>query len=367
MPASDYFQRINLTDSSGGGDTMSDRTGDNVREDFMEAITNIAPTQTPFMSGIGRGKSTDVYTSWQQDSLQEPQSGNAALDGQDLTDDVSAKARRVGNVNQISTKELMVTGRADVVDKAGRSSELSYQLAKAAKALKRDQEAILTGNQTATPDPDGATASLLGGLQACFRQPITTGGRNELATAMMVGGNGTLRANTTTVPTAYVPGTAGALTETLLRQAIENCYTNGGDPDTIMVSPALKTVISTYLFSSSARVAALFSDVGQKRSDGGAAAQGSVDIYISDFGAMKIVPNRFLGYITGTGVDSSVLYILDMSLWSTLYLRSYRTKTIAPTGDAEKRLLLVDYSLCYKEEMGNAAIFDIDPATPMTT
>lgn len=359
-PPADYFQRIDLTDAAGGGDTMLDRTGDNVREDFLDAIYNIAPMQTPFMSGIGRGKSSDVYTSWQQDTLQEPQSGNAAKDGDDLGADSSSKARRVGNYNQISRKSLIVTGRADAVDKAGRSSELSYQLAKASKALKRDMEAILTGNTTATPDLDGDTASLLGGLKAAFRTNLAT----ESLTVMKAA-DGTLRANTTTVPTAYVDGTARTLTETLLRQAIQAAYENGGDPDTIMVAPALKTLISTYLFTSSARVAALYSDVGQKRSDGGAAAQGSVDVYISDFGAMKIVPNRFLGYVTGTGPDESVLYILDMSLWATLYLRSFRTKKIAPSGDAEKRLLFVDYSLQYKEEMGNAAVYDINPANPM--
>lgn len=352
----DYFQRIDLTD----GDTVSNRAGDNVREDFLEAMQNIAPTQTPFMSGIGRGTSSDVYTSWQQDSLQEPQSGNAAKDGADLTADSSVKARRVGNINQISRKELIVTGRADTVDKAGRGSELSYQLAKAAKALKRDMEAILTGNQSATPDADGDTASLLGGLKASFRVPLA----NETSTVVALGG-GTVRASTTTMPTAATPGTPAALTETAIKTAITGAYMNGGEPDCIMLSPLNKANFSSYLYSSSARVAAMYSDVGQKRSDGGAAVQSSVDVYISDFGALKIIPNRFLGYITGTGVDNTSLYLLDMSLWATLYLRSFRTKTIAPSGDANKRLLLVDYSLQNKEEMASGLVMDIDAGTPV--
>ena len=353
----DYFQRIDLTD----GDTVGDRAGDNVREDFMDAIYNIAPTQTPFMSGIGRGKSSDVYTSWQQDSLQEPQSGNAAKDGADLTSDSSMKARRVGNINQISRKELIVTGRADVVDKAGRGSELSYQLAKASKALKRDMEAILTGNQTATPDADGDTASLLGGLKASFRDPLA----NETANVVPLGG-GTVRAETTTVPTAATPGTPAAMTEAALKAAVEAAYMNGGEPDCIMLSPTNKTNLSTYLYTSSARVAAMYADVGQSKGDGGAVAQSSVDVYISDFGALKIIPNRFLGYITGTGVDNTSTYVLDMSMWATLYLRSFRTKNVATTGDAEKRLLLVDYSLQNKEEMASALVMDVDHTAAMT-
>lgn len=31
------------------------------REDLSDIIYNIAPTQTPFMSAIGRGKATAVY------------------------------------------------------------------------------------------------------------------------------------------------------------------------------------------------------------------------------------------------------------------------------------------------------------------
>jgi hypothetical protein len=359
----DYFQRIDLTD----GDTMMDRSGDNVREDFMDAIYNISPTQTVFMSMIGRGTSSDVYTSWQQDELAEPNDANAAKDGADIGADGSSKARRVGNINQISTKSLITSGRADTVNKAGRSTEMSYQLAKAAKALKRDQEAILTGNQAATPDADGDTASLLGGLRACFRDAESGETTTALVNTGSTGANGGVNPGTTYTPAAATDAAATrALTETLLRSSIEACYMNGGEPDTIMVSPTLKTVISTYLFTSSARVAALFSDVGQGKS-GGATAQGSVDIYISDFGAMKIVPNRYLGYDTSAHAPRNRdMFVLDPSLWSVLYLRPYRVIDVAKSGDATKKLLPVDYTLQFKQEMGSGGVFDIDHTTPMT-
>lgn len=366
----DYFQRIDLTNASGGGDTALDRTGDNVREDFLEAIINIAPTQTPFMSGIGRGSADDVYTSWLQGTLAEPDDSNAAKDGADLGADSSARARRVGNLAQISTKSIVVTGRTDTVDKAGRASELSYQLALAAKALKRDMEAVLTSDtQAAVPDADGDTASLLGALRACFRDAVAP----ETDTALVgagAGANGGVGA--AGYPTAATAGTARALTQTLLDTAIQAIYQNGGEADTMMLSPLMKTIVSTYLFSSSARVAALYSDVGQKSSAGGASAQTSVDIYISDFGAFKIIPNRHLGYQLSTGggghagEPTASVYLLDMALWSVLYLRTFRTKKIATSGDAEKRLLLVDYTLQYKEEMGNGVVADIDNTEAMT-
>jgi hypothetical protein len=165
-------------------------------------------------------------------------------------------------------------------------------------------------------------------------------------------------------PTVATPGTVRALTQTLLDTGFQACYTNGGNPNTIMVSPKMKSVISAYLYSSSARVAALYSDIGQKTS--GVSAQSSVDVYIHDFGMAKIVPNRFLGYTQAVGAPADDVYLLDMGMWSTLYLRSFRTKTIPSQGDSERRLLLVDYTLQYNEEMASGVIADIDSTAAMT-
>lgn len=357
----DYFQRIDLTDAASGGDTALDRTGDNVREDFLDAIYNIAPTDTPFMSGIGKGSSKDVYTSWLQDTLAEPNEANALKDGADIGADSSAKARRVGNINQISGKSLIISGRAEKVDKAGRSSEMAFQLAKAGKALKRDMEAILTGNQAAVPDLDGDTATKLGSLRACFRDAVAP--ESDTALTGATGSNGGVGA--AGYPTVASAGTDRTLTQTLLDTVFQACYVNGGDPDTIMVSPTVKRLITEYLYSSSARVAALYSDVKDKRT-GDVAAQSSISVYIHDFGMAKIVPNRFLGYTQGAGAPEDDVYVLDMSMWSVLYLRPFFTKTIAATGDAEKRLLLVDYTLQYKEEMASGVIADIDSTAAMT-
>jgi hypothetical protein len=165
-------------------------------------------------------------------------------------------------------------------------------------------------------------------------------------------------------PTVATAGTERALSQTLLDTVFEATYVNGGDPDTIMVSPAVKRLITEFLYSTSARVAALYSDVKDKRS-GDVAAQSSISVYIHDFGMAKIVPNRFLGYTTALGTAEDHLYVLDMSMWSVLYLRPFFTKTIAATGDSEKRLLLVDYTLQYKEEMASGVIADINKATAM--
>jgi hypothetical protein len=213
-------------------------------------------------------------------------------------------------------------------------------------------EAILTGNQGALAG-DSATPSLLAGLRTWFKDA-----------------NGVFDAGTTNTgfaappgPAAATPGTIRPLSFGYIDTAIRQTYDLGGEPTTMLMAPAWKQFISQYLYSSSARVAALYSDVGQGNR-GGSTAQGSVDIYISDFGAMKMVPDRFLGH-DGTVADTAHIYILDMKMWEVSYLRSFRTSKLARTGDAENRQMLVDYSLVCRNIDGSQVVADLDPAQPI--
>ena len=102
----------------------------------------ISPEDTPFMSAIGRGKASAVYHEWQKDSLSAVDRTNWQLEGDDVTPTTSAPTTRIGNYCQISRKSWAITGTQEVVDKAGRSSEASYQKAKRGKELRIDIEAI---------------------------------------------------------------------------------------------------------------------------------------------------------------------------------------------------------------------------------
>jgi len=327
--------------------------GDNVREDLSNVIYNIDPTDTPFMSGIARANSKNTLFEWQIDNLLAVNPSNAAIDGADAGVDQSESASRINNNSQISTKIVRVSGRAESVDKAGRKSAIAYQLAKMAKSLKRDMEATLTGQQ-AVAAGSSSVASLTGAVGA-WLETNTFRGVGGVDGGWVSGG-----------PVAPVDGTPEALTESNLRTIIQGCYINGGDPDTIMVSPTVKQLISEYLFTSSARVATLFKDTSEdgKKDTAQATAQGAVDIFVSDFGALKIIPNRFIGH-DGTVANDLNAYVLDMKLWAMCYLRPFRTLELARTGDAENRELIVDYGLKSHQEAGSGVIADIDATTPM--
>ena len=74
------------------------------REDLTDVIYNISPTDTPFMSSVGKTKATGVYHEWQTDSLAAANIDNAAVEGADASDATLSPTVRVGNYTQISQK-----------------------------------------------------------------------------------------------------------------------------------------------------------------------------------------------------------------------------------------------------------------------
>ena len=119
-----------------------------MREDLSDMIYMLSPSDTPFTSNVGRGTADAVLHEWQTDSLAAPNTANAQFQGDDIATFTPASVTaRLGNRTQISRKEVIISGTLDAVNKAGRRTELAYQMTKRAKELKIDIEAILLSNQ----------------------------------------------------------------------------------------------------------------------------------------------------------------------------------------------------------------------------
>ena len=129
-----------------------------LREDLSDIIYNISPTETPFMTAIAREKSTAVLHEWQTDALETPNTANAQIQGDDISSyDAVVPTVRLGNYTQISRKTVIISMTEEAVDKAGRKSEIGYQVAKKGKSLKRDIESILLMNQARQAPSAGAS------------------------------------------------------------------------------------------------------------------------------------------------------------------------------------------------------------------
>lgn len=301
------------------------------REDLSNVIYNISPTDTPFLTSAGKTAATAVYHEWQTDSLASVNTSNAVVEGATASDATISPTTRVGNRTQISQKTIKISGTLETVNKAGRKSEKAYQLAKASSEIKRDMEAILLSNQVASAG-DSSTARVLGGLQTWLSSNYSGG------TSGTAGSLGT---------TARVTGTDRAFTSTILNTVIQSTYTNGGSPTILMVTPAQKVVASTF-----AGIATRFKDVP---SNVQAAIIGAADVYVSDFGVLSIIPNRFIPNADG----DDVAFLLDPEMAAVAYLRPFQTNELAKDGDSDKTQLLVEYTLEVKNQAAHGIIADL--------
>jgi len=295
------------------------------REDLTNIIYNISPTDTPFMSSIGRVKVSATTHEWQTDSLAAHTANNKVIDGDEATNDAITATSRVTNLTQISDKVIVVSGTQEVVNKAGKKSEVAYQVAKAGKELKRDMEARLTSPQIAETGSSSA-ARECSGAEAVIKTNTSHGTSGST--------NGTADC---------VDGTQRAFTEVLLKPQIKNCYTQGGMPGMIMVGPHNKTVASGF-----GGIATIYRD---QKNVGQGVIIGAADIYVSDFGTFKIIPNRIQR-------DRTAL-IIDTDYWAVGYLRPFSVKPLARTGDSEKRQMLCEYTLEYRNEASSGKVAEL--------
>jgi len=299
------------------------------REDLTDVIYNISPTDTPFMTSVGKTKATAVLHEWQTDSLDAVNVSNAVVEGATASDATLTPSVRVGNRTQISQKTIKISGTLETINKAGRKSEKAYQLAKASSELKRDMEAILLSNQVAAAG-NASTARTLGGLQAWLNSNYSgTGTAGSLGT------------------TARVTGTDRAFTQTILNTVIQSTYTNGGSPTILMVTPAQKVVASTF-----AGIATRYKDVP---SNVQASIIAAADVFVSDFGTISIVPNRFIP----NADNDDTAFLLDPEMAAVAYLRPFQTNELAKTGDADVTQLLVEYTLEVRNQAAHGIISDL--------
>ena len=294
------------------------------REDLSDVIYNISPTDTPFLSSAAKTKATAVLHEWQTDSLAAAATDNAVIEGDEATLDAITATTRLSNSCQIMDKTIVITGTQEAVDKAGRASEIAYQIAKKAKELKRDLEASLTSNN-AEVTGSATAARVAGGL----RSWVAT--NDVMGTSGTSGGAGN---------TAATNGTQRAFTESLLKSVIKSVWNAGGNPTMIMVGPFNKQKLSGFTGNST-------------RFDAGADATlyTSVDVYASDFGQLQVVPNRFS--------RDREAWVLDMDFWGVAFLRDFSMHDLAKTGDTEKKQLLLEATLESRNEAASGCVADL--------
>lgn len=319
-----------------------------IREDLSDTITMIDPMDVPFYSGCRKGKTKSRNPEWQKDGLANPNPNNATVEGDDATNDTATATERLRNYVQLFDKVVQVSSTAQAVDTAGRGNELKYQVAKRAKEMKRDIEMRLLGNHASTGG-NASTAGELGGVEAWLETNVNRG-----ASGADGGYDGS------DVVAAATDGTGRTFTEALLKTTINNIWNAGGDPEMIMVSGTKKQTASGF-----AGIATQNKDY-RGRSTERAVIMGAADLYISDFGEHRIVPNRFVGSADTGRSATNGLYpgqtalVLDMSKWEIKFLQPFKTEKLAKTGHSDRRMLSAELTLCSMDEAASGAVADLN-------
>lgn len=298
------------------------------REDLSDVVYRISPTTTPVLSAIGKTKASNTTHEWQvQDLATASATASVASEGADAATKTVTPTVRLGNYTQINTKSVSVSGTQQFgMNQAGVRDQVAYQLSIISLELKRDMEAAILQN-----DVVGTGPRKLRGLRGWVVDNVSTGASYTAPSAYT--GTGT---------TATIDGTQRAFTESLLKSALQSAFTAGGDPDMIVLPPNQKQVFSSFTGN-----ATRF----DKSED--AKLYASVDVYVSDFGEVTCVPDRFFRS------TNREVFILQTDKLAAAYLRPFSTFELAKTGDAENRQVVCEWTLECRAPKAHAAVYDL--------
>lgn len=308
-----------------------------VREDLEDKIYRVAPEETPFISNIGTTKASNVLHEWQTETLDAVSTSNAQLEGDDYSLGAPNLTTRLGNYVQILAKTGGVSRTQEVVNKAGRDSELARQKVLKTIAMKRDLEARVIGNFAANPE-SGSTTRKTAGLLGFITSNNSMGANGTAPT---------LSGSTSGYPNAAAGnGTQRAFTEQLLKSVLATTFSNvgaGNMPTQIYMSGTHKQQFSAFTGVADIR----------KSVDGNAQATivAGADIYVGDFGNLTAVPHSY-------GLTRDVV-LVNPKMAKIATLDGLKSKMLASSGDNEKFLLTMEKGLVVSNEKAHSAIRDL--------
>lgn len=304
-----------------------------IREDLQDALISISPTDTPVMSAIGRKNVDNTYFEWGVVDLAAAADNRVAEGESAPGNDAPTNAVRQGNYTQISDKVVEVSDTNQAVNGAGDAQTLAKQVAYKLKELKRDMEKMLTDNVAASAGSSGS-ARTSAGLAAHLRTNASRGTGGANGTTSGSGSSGYVNA-------AATDGTKRNITETLLKSVIADCWDAGAEPSVVICGSSQKQTISAFTGNATRYKEAEDSKLNA-----------AIDVYISDFGELQIVPSRFH--------RARDVFVLDPNYARVAYLAPTSQKELARTGHAERRLISVEYGLQVDNEAAHGIIADVN-------
>jgi hypothetical protein len=305
-----------------------------IREDLSDIIHDVSPEDTPFYSKCKKLKASNTYHEWQTDALRAS-AANAHVEGDEITANARSATTRHGNYTQIFVDAVSIPDTDSGLKKAGRASEIAYQMLKTAKEQKLDIEKALfdnnaraAGNSSTARELAGAPTWLI--TNTYFRTGGTTAGADAT-------GDGT-DARTDNV------GDTTAFAQANFDTVMQSIWEEGGKPNTV------------YLSAFQMNKALSFTGMNNQRSTIGASVGGTnavikaVDVYVTPWGTVDFVPSR--------ENRSRDVFIMQDDMWSVAVLRPTKNMELAKTSDSTRRAIVTELTLVCNNEKASGGVFD---------
>ena len=297
-----------------------------IREDLSDVITNISPEETPFFTKCRKTTARNTLVEWQTDALRAS-AANAHIEGDETTANAMTATTRLNNRTQIFKNAVTVPDTDEGLDKAGRQREIAYQVVKIAKEQKLDIEKALFDNNAKVAG-NSTTARELAGAPSWLTSNITNTGSGGADPT----GDGT---------DARTDGTQTAFAQADFDSCMQSIWDNGGTPETV------------YLSSFQMNVALDFTGNNNQRSSvqaGDERVIKSLAVYVTPWGTVEFIPSR--------ENRSRDVFIMQDDMWEVATLRPTKNVELAKTGDATKRQVVTELTLCAKNEAANGMVVD---------
>ena len=300
------------------------------KEDISDVITRIDPEECPLFSNMNKISTKAISHQWQTQELASASATNYANEGADYSYVNPTATVLNTNHHQIFVQAGAVSKTLDTVDKAGRQRESAYVRVLKGIEQKRDIEKTLcssTAKSSSDPRKMGSIETWISNL-------------SKASNATASAGNGT---------NVHTDGTARALTLALIDTVMEACYSDGGNPNMLIVSPSKKATFSD--LSSGSVVTNQLHMTANAPKD--AVIVGSVSMYLTDFGTLNVVIDRQM--------QDDRVYLMDSDYMQmgALPNRSFSVNNVAPTGDAEKFAIVSEMTYIPTAPKAHGAVFDL--------
>ena len=271
------------------------------REDLIELITNISPTDTPVLSMTESVKAYNTLHEWQTQALKAP-TAVARIEGDDANIKTVTVTSRLTNNTQIIDNNFIVSNTQQAVKSAGRASEEAYQAEISMKELANDIEYAYVVNSAAVTGAS-ATARQLKGLAGWVTTNISSATANR------------------------------SLTSTILDALLKTVWLAGGKPDVILTGGSQKIA-----FTNTTNFPGMTRNITADRTNGYFLA---VDVYQGGIGGeMKLVTST----IMGTTLDNQI-FALQMDKFRKAWLRPIVKTQLGVTGDGTKFQIVAETTL----------------------